>query len=85
MPSLGDLFGGGGDCQRHADEPRRSARHYEISCQIVEERERAVWIDDGHQRVWLPKSQVEIERADLPNKLDVVVVPEWLAKEKGLI
>lgn len=37
--------------------------------------------------VWLPKSQVEVhvERVSKGYRYATVVVPEWLAQEKGLI
>ena len=35
----------------------------------------------GGEKVWLPKSQVE----DIIETQQEVVIPEWLAMEKGLI
>lgn len=37
--------------------------------------------------IWLPKSQVEVEQLDPTGNPDLILVtiPEWLAKEKGLI
>lgn len=57
----------------------------DIGCMIVGETDKAIRVDDGATRCWLPKSQIEFERSDLPNKLDTVTLPEWLAKDKGLI
>lgn len=39
--------------------------------------------DDGDKgnAVWLPKSQIEIEKS---GKTYVVTMPEWLADDKGL-
>jgi len=65
----------------------------DISCHIADEREKAVAIadgtmeklDDGRERekwFWLPRSQIEI---DTSGKQPVVTMPEWLAKDKGLI
>lgn len=34
-------------------------------------------------RIWIPKSQVEIEITG--NKSAIATMPEWLAKEKGFI
>ena len=41
--------------------------------------------DDGDKEnaVWLPKSQVEF--TEPKNNITEVTMPEWLAKEKGLI
>ena len=69
----------------------------EIECQIQQDREKAIAITDGtteeatnakgetYKRlkwIWLPKSQVTL----VPNgKNWIVKMPEWLAKDKGLI
>lgn len=42
----------------------------------------AYLIDTGDEEIWLPKSQVEIERQG--DGLVTVTLPEWLAIEKGL-
>lgn len=52
----------------------------DIACEIRAETEHAVLISDGTIEVWLPKSQVEIDRED-----GTVAMPEWLAIERGLI
>ena len=44
------------------------------------ETEKAWRFYDGNKLCWLPKSQCEWD----PDS-NVMVVPEWLAKEKGLI
>jgi len=36
--------------------------------------------EDSEEQVWLPKSQVEWYPED-----ETMVIPEWLAQEKGLI
>ena len=36
--------------------------------------------EDSDEQVWLPKSQVEWYEED-----QTMVIPEWLAQEKGLI
>ena len=41
---------------------------------------RVFYIDTS---VWLPRSQIEIE--EQPRNQAVITLPEWLAKEKGLI
>jgi hypothetical protein len=39
---------------------------------------------DDKDAVWLPRSQIEIEPASKAGYI-TVTMPEWLAKEKGLI
>lgn len=39
--------------------------------------------DDKEIWIWLPKSQIEIEEGQ--GKACTVTLPEWLAKDKGLI
>ena len=56
----------------------------DITCTIRQETERAIMIDDGVNRVWLPLSQIEVEIRPEKN-CSVVTLPEWLAKDKGLI
>lgn len=51
----------------------------DIAAELRHETERAYLIFDGAQEVWLPKSQAE------RNSDGTFTLPEWLAKEKGLI
>jgi hypothetical protein len=51
-------------------------------------KEQAVLFYDGTREVWLPRSQIKIKEKDgfvLGGRLVEVSLPEWLAKEKGLI
>lgn len=51
----------------------------EIACILQHETERAFLIDAGGEKpVWVPKSQCEFEDGTL-------TLPEWLAKDKGMI
>lgn len=43
---------------------------------------RAYLVNDGHQDIWLPKSQVEMHEE---GKAHIFTMPEWLASTKGLI
>ena len=52
----------------------------DISGEIKAETEKAYKFYDGKVEVWLPKSQCEW---DVDSK--VMTMPEWLAKDKGLI
>ncbi len=51
---------------------------------IAYETDRA-WLLDlgGDEKVWLPKSHCELEKAE--DDTNYALVPEWLAVEKGLI
>ena len=40
--------------------------------------------DEDKPAVWLPKSQIEIER-DEGEKTHTVTLPQWLAEEKGMV
>lgn len=58
----------------------------EIACEVLRETDKALHISDGVVEAWLPKSQVEHHPSDNPrNRSSVIVMPEWLAKDKGLI
>lgn len=54
----------------------------DIACEIRHETDKAVLIADGDREVWLPLSQCEVYRERTGS---IVTLPEWLAKEKGLI
>lgn len=60
------------------DEARRSDL-VDIAAEKRAETEKAILLFDGLQSVWVPKSQVE-EYGD-----GTFAMPEWLAKDKGLI
>lgn len=58
----------------------------DLTLQLHHETDKAILVsDDGEQdnAVWVPKSQVEIERKK--GGLVEVTMPEWLAQEKELI
>lgn len=52
----------------------------DISGEIQGETEKAYRFFDGKITVWLPKSQCEWDK-----DAKIMVMPEWLAKEKELI
>ena len=56
----------------------RSYNLVELYCEVEHETEKAILVAVEDKRVWLPKSVVELED-------DMVILPEWLAFEKGLI
>ena len=37
------------------------------------------------KKIWLPRSEIEIEYKDRSRTTAIVTMPEWLAIEKGLI
>ena len=57
---------------------------WEAAGLIVQETDKAILFDDGRHEAWLPRSRIEI----IPTKHGgavIVVMPEWLAKNKGLL
>ena len=54
----------------------------DLALELRHETARAYLVHDGHQDVWLPKSQVEYYKE---RSTEIVTMPYWLAKEKGLI
>ena len=56
-----------------------------IACKIVRETEKAYLINDGSRKdVWVPKSQCKWEPSDAKDEGEMEM-PEWIAKDKGLI
>jgi hypothetical protein len=60
----------------------RDAKLCDIAAELRHETDRAYLIFDGSKQVWLPKSMVEHSDHD---GADIFTMPEWLAKEKGLL
>jgi hypothetical protein len=46
---------------------------------------KAVRVNDGIKTAWLPLSQIEIERDQPKPGFAKITLPEWLARDKGLI
>jgi hypothetical protein len=60
------------------------ARLTDVEVLLKHETKAAYLINDGTQDIWVPKSQCEI--AENPTTAThTLTLPEWLAKEKGLI
>lgn len=58
----------------------------EIACQLVHQTEKAYLIDaGGKDHIWIPRSMIEDEGEEPNGSLYSIFIPEWLAKEKGLI
>lgn len=56
----------------------------DITAELKHETKAAYLIFDGGTECWLPKSQVEMYDNGV-SKFKQFTLPEWLAKEKGLI
>jgi hypothetical protein len=59
----------------------------DIVCTLHAETEKAIFVSDDGEKdnaVWLPKSQIEYELRGRTGST-IVTMPEWLAKDKGLI
>ena len=59
--------------------------YLELDLQQTGESELAIKASDGIIDCWLPKSQLEDEPEHLDNGLIRVIIPEWLAQDKGFI
>lgn len=59
----------------------------EIDIQILRETDKAIFVSDGDNESWIPKSQIECEE-DIENKIGKILtinIPEWLAFDSDLI
>jgi hypothetical protein len=54
----------------------------DIAAEFRHETDKAYLISDGGNPVWVPKSQVEHYAQ---GGTEIFTMPEWLAKDKGLI
>lgn len=55
-------------------------------CATVEhETDKSLLVSDGSEKIWLPKSQIVRQRPIGSNMDFEFVIPQWLAKEKGII
>ena len=54
-------------------------KQIEIAGEKHHETPNAILWFDGIKKVWIPKSQIEDEQKDY------ILIPEWLAYDKGLI
>lgn len=61
----------------------REAETWEAAGLIVRETDKAILFDDGRHQAWLPRSRIEIN--ETKHGCVVVVMPEWLAINKGLL
>ena len=56
----------------------------EIAVEVKHDTAKAMLVTDGSVEAWIPKSQVTYEPLN-NNKETTITMPEWLAKNKGLI
>jgi hypothetical protein len=54
----------------------------DIAVELRHETEKAYFVNTGEGEMWLPKSQVEYYKE---RTTEIVTMPYWLAREKGLI
>lgn len=63
------------------------AQFFDMSAKIHRETEKAILIsDDGDEKnaKWVPLSQIEITNRKA-NGIAEIIMPEWLAKDKGFV
>jgi hypothetical protein len=60
----------------------RDTKLCDVAVLLKHETMKAYLVNDGANDVWLPKSMVEV---DGTGSNAIVTMPEWLAKEKGLL
>lgn len=58
----------------------------EIDVEVIAQTDKGLLIDDGDNRVWIPKSEVR-DDSETYKKGDAgtMILATWIAKEKGLI
>jgi hypothetical protein len=58
----------------------------EFCGEIRRDTEKAVLVYDGQNEIWLPRSMIKSMRQIGNNRADhVFEIPEWLAREKGIV
>jgi hypothetical protein len=58
----------------------------EVAIEVKGKTDAAIFVTDGNESAWLPKSQIE----NGPDSFEIgqvyeITIPEWLALKKGLI
>lgn len=54
--------------------------------EVEVETEKAIMVSDGYKTAWIPKSQIaETSEVQARGDRGNLRIPEWLAKDKGLI
>lgn len=60
-----------------------------INVTLISRTDLAILVSDGQREVWVPLSQIEEEVEEITGQMGLVtttaiVVPDWVAREKGL-
>lgn len=64
---------------------REPSKQVEIEVIVKQQTDDAYLIFDGRTNVWIAKSQVTDQCEESDGTITSIFIPEWLAKEKGLI
>lgn len=65
---------------------RREAETFDVDVQILHESDKAIKVAYGDAEVWVPKGQIENwDRNWVPGNEVNIVIPMWLAEEKGFV
>ena len=59
--------------------------NFELSVEVVRKTEKAIYIDDGTVKAWVPLSMVKTEDEIELGKTITITIPQWLATDKGFI
>lgn len=63
-----------------------SGKNYiELDVKLLAETDKAIRVSDGITTEWIPKSQLEDEAEHLDHGLVRIIIPEWLATDKGFV
>lgn len=59
---------------------------HEVYVEVEKETDKAILVNDGEDTYWIPKSQID-EESEVHHEGDegLLVIPEWLAEDKGMI
>jgi len=59
----------------------------EFTCEVINRTDLAYLLNDGDSEEWIPKSQMSNENIFYKDGVEYIdfEIPEWLAKEKGLV
>lgn len=63
-----------------------TGQQVEVYFTAIDETSKALLVTDGQHKVWLPKSQISVQRIRGRNDSDMTVrMPLWLAKKTGMV
>jgi hypothetical protein len=57
---------------------------FDFDCRAVKETDAAILVDTGDEETWIPKSQIIGGDVHEEGDEGTMVIPEWLAIERGL-